>query len=250
LSNWNYAARKLTYLSGFAGVAIILLTCWVAASGFRGPTGLPYSFLNRDISALGEPDLSALASLFNWGLRIGGACLVIFMLGLSRCVRHWGITLAVVCGIIAAIGVILVGVFPAPERAYHRAAASIVFFSGLATFVLFTATVLSAEQGKLARWLAIPSAIVTLAIGSFLVVPYYLYENPYVAFFVGPPGPDRPIVWLPSLLEWAAFFLVAAWVLIVSGYLYYQERTEKVKSPIRSSVQPSPQPWPGRPPAR
>lgn len=220
-------ARRLTYLCGFIGVGIILITCLIAASTFRSPTGLPYSFLNRDISALGEPGFSERAYVFNWGLQIGGLFLIGFMIALRRYVAHPSFSIALFPGILAAIGVVLVGMFPAPERAYHRGAASIVFFSSLVTFTLLIAAFVWGAQDRLARWLVIPSGIVLLAISSFLIVPHYLYENPYVAFFVGPPGPDRPIVWLPSLLEWVAFSLVAMWVVTVSGYLYWQERRER-----------------------
>jgi hypothetical membrane protein len=230
----NLDVRRLTYLCGFIGVGIIVITCLIAAGSFRSPTGLPYSFLNRDISALGEPDFSELAYVFNWGLQIGGLFLVGFMVGLRRYVDHPSFSIALVPGILAAAGVFLVGLFPAPERAYHRAAASIVFFSSLVTFALLIAAFIWAAQDKLDRRLVIPSGIVLVAISSFLIVPHYLYENPYVAFFVGPPGPDRPIVWLPSLLEWVAFFLVAVWVVVVSGYLYLQERSERAAQPARA----------------
>ncbi|HXF64589.1 MAG TPA: DUF998 domain-containing protein [Caldilineaceae bacterium] len=226
--------RRLTYLCGFTGVGIILVTCLIAASTFRSPTGLPYSFLNRDISALGEPDFSELAYVFNWGLRIGGLFLVGFMVALRRYVDHPSFSIALAPGILAAVGVVLVGIFPAPERAYHRGAASIVFFSSLITFTLLIAAFIWGAQDKLDRRLVIPTGVVLLAIGSFLIVPHYLYENPYVAFFVGPPGPDRPIVWLPSLLEWVAFSLVAVWVVVVSGYLYLQERRERVAQQARA----------------
>jgi hypothetical protein len=43
---------------------------------------------------------------------------------------------------------------------------------------------------------------------------------------LGPPGPNRPIFWLPSLLEWVVFLVVASWVLLISGYLYRQEQIE------------------------
>lgn len=80
-----------------------------------------------------------------------------------------------------------------------------------ATHPASTATVmiLVTKQQRFARWLALPSLVTTLAFAMFLLVPHYLYENPLQAYVLGPPGPARPIFWLPSLLEWLVFGAVA-----------------------------------------
>lgn len=214
---------KLTYLCGFIGIAVILFATLAVALTFTGPQGYPYSVLNRNISDLGKPSVSALAPVFNWGLKIGGLFLIGFMAGLGLCVRNAGMRLIALSGVIAAVAIMFVGVYPVSHFYYHKVAAMTFFIGGSVTFALFTVTILITDQHRFARWLAIPSLAVTLAFALFLGLPQLLYENPLQAYVVGPPGSQRPIFWLPSLLEWLVFAAVAAWVLIFSVYLYRQE---------------------------
>jgi hypothetical membrane protein len=218
--------RRFTYVCGFIGTAIILLAVLVAGLVFRGPKGYPYSLLNRNISDLGKPSVSELAALFNWGLSIGGLFLLLFMISLSLFVRDRGMYLVGLTGVVAAIGVIFVGVYPVTQFYYHKIAALTFFFSGAITFTLFTLTILLSNPERLSRWLVIPGFITILAFVLFLGLPQYLYKNPHRAYVLGPPGPNRPILWLPSLLEWVVFLMVAVWVLLISGYLYRQEQRE------------------------
>jgi hypothetical membrane protein len=233
-------ARKLTYRAGGAATAVIVLAALAAALAFSGPGGARYSILNHDISVLGEPDLSAWATPFNWGLRIGGTLLAGFMLGLGVYVGRRRFYLVTLAGLVAASGVTLVGIYSANYQHLHRLAAIIVFAGGLATVTGFTLFLLFVRQDKLARWLAIPSAAAMLAFAAFLFLPYTANTPPLLVFFAGPPGEVRPILWLPSLLEWLVLLVVLAWVLTLSLYLYVQDLAEerRARSPI-----PSPQPY-------
>jgi hypothetical membrane protein len=218
--------RRFTYICGFTGTAVMLMATLTAALAFRGPRGYPYSILNRNISDLGKPTVSELAAVFNWGLSMGGLFLTLFMVGLTLFARSRRMYLVGLAGVVAAIGVIFVGVYPVTQFYYHTIAAFTFFLSGSVTFTFFTLTVLFNHPERLSRWLAIPGLIAMLAFALFLGLPQYLYENPHRAFVLGPPGPNRPIFWLPSLLEWVVFLVVASWVLLISGYLYRQEQIE------------------------
>ena len=215
--------RVFTYLCGFIGIAIILLAALMAALTYKSPEGYSYSVLNHNISDLGKPYVSQLATFFNWGLRIGGLFLAGFMIGLSFYVQHPRVRIVALPGAVAAVGVIFIGVYPVSEFYYHRTAAEVFFVTGMITFAAFTVVILSTKQSQLAKWLAIPSFIATLAFIAFVLLPLYLYRVLGRAYILGPPGPGRPIFWLPSLLEWFVFLTVAAWVLIVSWYLYRHE---------------------------
>lgn len=215
---------KLTYQCGFTGIAIILIATLLAALTFQDTEGYPYSLLNRNISDLGKPMVSTLAWVFNGGLMIGGLFLVGFMVGLSLCVGNSGMRFVALTGVIATVAVIFVGIFPVTQFYYHRNAAMTFFIGGSLTFALFTLMILVTDQHRFARWLALPSLAATLAFALFLSLPLYLYENPLQAYVLGPPGPDRPIFWLPLLLEWLVFVTVALWVLLFSAYLYQQEK--------------------------
>jgi hypothetical membrane protein len=227
LSSIRLSLRKFTYLAGLAGIGVILLAACASATTFVEPSGSPYSMLNRDISALGEPALTKRAPLFNWGLMVGGALLVGFVVGLALSIRHPAMVLVACAGVFMALGVVMAGLFPVTRPSHHQFAALTTFAGGLCTFALFTATVLVVGQDKLAKWLALPSFVAMMAFCLFLVLPYSLYGNPYTVFFAGPPGPERPRLWLPSLLEWTILLAVVAWVLIMSSYLYRQEQAER-----------------------
>jgi hypothetical membrane protein len=216
--------RTFTYWTGFAGTAVILLSAIATALAFTGGGRFSYSIMNRHISALGEPYLSEWAALFNWGLVVGGAFLVLFMMGLGLYVNHPFMLLPMSSGIITAFGVILVGIFPASYMLYHKAAALVFFLSGWTTFVLFTAALLWTDQPRLAKWLVLPSALNVLIFTFFVAVPFALYDDPVGTFFVGPPGPDYPTVWLPALLEWSVLLSVTTWILCVSGVLWRQQQ--------------------------
>ena len=216
-------ARRLTYLTGLTGISIILLAALAAALVFRGPQGNPYSALNRNISALGHPNFSEWAILFNWSLRIGGSLLIGFMLGLSHYVRHWAMWIITLTGLGTTGGLVWVGICPATEQACHKAAALTVFASGFLTTTSFTAMLLFTHQRQLPKWLALPSALAILAFILFLLIPVYTYDNAYRVFFRGPTAQDRPFLWLPSLLEWIVFLAIVAWILSISLYLYWQE---------------------------
>lgn len=215
---------QVTYRCGFIGITIILLATIAAALTFQDPQGYPYSLLNRNISDLGKPAVSTFAWLFNGGLMLGGLFLVGFMVGLSLCAGNAVLRFVALTGVIATVAVIFVGLFPVTQFYYHRNAAMIFFIGGSLTFALFTLMILVTDQRHFARWLALPSFAATLAFALFLSLPLYLYENPLQAYVLGPPGPDRPIFWLPSLLEWLVFVSVALWVLLFSAYLYRQEK--------------------------
>lgn len=219
--------RRFTYLTGGAGIAIIVLTILATAQVFSGPDGTSYSVLNRKISTLGKPEFSGLASLFNWGLQIGGLCLMGFIIGLSLYVGQRIMMLVALAGVAMASGVVLVGICPVTQPDCHRVAAQTVFFSGATTVVSFTAVILFANQDKLSKWLAVPSALASAAFASFVLILYSLYEHPQRAFIQGPPGEQPPYLWLPSLLEWLVFFTVILWILTLVVYLYWQERSQK-----------------------
>lgn len=75
--------KKLTYVSGFLGPAIMILGSLIPAILYHGKKGESYSILNHYISKLGEVGVSTLAPVFNTSLIVGSLVLVIFVLGLG-----------------------------------------------------------------------------------------------------------------------------------------------------------------------
>ena len=75
--------KKLTWLSGFLALTVLVAGALTTAIPYRGKEGESYSVLNHFISELGEVGVSAFALLFNTSLILGGLALAVFMLGLS-----------------------------------------------------------------------------------------------------------------------------------------------------------------------
>lgn len=206
-------------LTGGAGASVVLLVCLAAGLAFEGSQGQPYSILNHNISELGKPAVSELAGLFNAGLQLGGALLALFAVGLGAYVRRPGLRLAALAGVVTACGVLAVGAFPLQEWRAHKIAAGVFFFGGFATMVLCTASLLISGGGRLPSWLVLPSSLGALNYAVALALPGVLYRRPLQAFIAGPTDPGRPVLWLPSLLEWSVLLTTLTWVLLVAAAL-------------------------------
>ena len=181
--------------------------------------------LNHRISTLGQPPYSAWATLFDWGLRVGGLFLLVFIVALARHVNHRSMLVVALVGTVMACGVVLVGICPVTRHQCHKVAALIVFFSGTATMLSLTAVLLWLNQTKLSKWLAVPSALAGLSFISFFVILAFLYDEPQRVFIEGP-SEIRPFLWVPSLLEWLVFLTVLLWIVILIAYLYLQEQSQ------------------------
>lgn len=220
---------KLTYASGFVGTAIVLLAILVTTIPYRGAFGEPYSFLNHNISELGEIGVSELAQVFNLSLILGGLCFVCFMIGFSLFWHRLLVYIISCVGLLAAVGIIMVGLFPVipgQSLAAHTIAALTFFLCGLLYFLLLTLYLLFTKQNKLPKWFAIPSAVATASYFAFLFLPRLLYSDLGTdQYLAGLSGPQRPVFWLPSFLEWMILWTVLAWILLVSWYFWKNERT-------------------------
>ncbi|NJN18645.1 MAG: DUF998 domain-containing protein [Oscillochloris sp.] len=220
----HFDTRRRIALMGIAGVFIILLAALITGLTYSGPEGEPYSLFNQNVSDLGRPSISALAEYFNGSLQLGGALLALFSLGLLVYVRRPILCLAAFTGIISASGIILVGMFPASVWQVHKFAFAIFFFSGMLMLMLATVSLIRRDHGRVRQLLAVPSGLGLLVYGLALFLPIVLYQHPLDAFVSGPPGENRPDIWLPSLLEWSVFFATAGWVLAVSFALMRHRR--------------------------
>jgi hypothetical membrane protein len=217
-------ARKAAYLSGFSGAAIIAVASLITAVPYRGQFGERYSFFNHYISELGEIGVSDLAPLFNLGLIAIGLSFAIFVVALALYVRSWAMYVVSGIGLVAAVGVFMVGVFPigpGQSLARHTVMAATFFLAGLIFMLLFALYILLSRQAPFPKWLAIPSALTALTFLAFLFLPA-LISAEFAAdlFLAGPTGGDRPAFWLPPLLEWLILFAMTGWIIVISSYLY------------------------------
>lgn len=204
-------------ISGFAGAAFAVLGAVIAAVVYRGKAGEPYSPFNHFISELGEVGVSRLAVVFNMGLILSGIALIPASLSLGLILPGWLAKLGMAAGVICAISLALVGVFPMNHIEPHGKAAVAYFRSGLAMVALFSlAIALQPADGTiLARGYALAGLPTILAFGSFLVLigkAYQETDEPLAA----KEGAQRTRFWHLAVVEWLVFLTVLLWFLLIA----------------------------------
>jgi hypothetical membrane protein len=194
------------YLPGIVGPVLSIACAWAAARGYRQHDA-HYSFLHQTISDLGNLEKSALAVVFNAGLVLGGAGMAVFVLGMRPWLRSAGEQVVIMCSLVAALGMSLIGVIPdqAGGRAAHNIVALVTFLSVLGLSASFAVCLLVVRQEQFPRWLVVPSAFCALCAATFLPLLVLdrldVWADPHIAF---PSGAARPISIVP-LLEWLVY---------------------------------------------
>jgi len=204
-------------ISGFAGAAFAVLGAVIAAAGYRGKAGEPYSPFNHFISELGEVGVSKLAVAFNLGLILSGIALIPASLSLGLALPGWLAKLGMAAGVICAISLALVGVFPMNHIKPHGKAAVAYFRSGLVMVALFSIAIAlqPADDAVLARGYALAGLPPILSFGSFLVLigrAYQETDEPLEA----EEGAQRPRFWILAVVEWLVFLTVLLWFLMIA----------------------------------
>ncbi len=215
---------RVTAPIGLAGVGIIALGMILAGFAYGGTLGQEYRIANHFVSELGEVGVSRLAWAFNVGLMLGGAALVVFVLGLTARLQGWFRWIVGAAGVATGIFGGLVGVFPMNNLAAHIVVANGYFYPGLATMVLFSGYALWSRHNDLPRWTAIPGLVAAAALVAFL----FLSETIDNAVNAGGPPPDfganRPDLWVMALSEWIAIGSILTWVLVIAAIFTIRDR--------------------------
>jgi hypothetical membrane protein len=193
--------------AGIVGSSIIALVCIVAAIAYTGSQGQRYSPLNHWVSELGQTGVSELAGVFNAGLIIGGACFVVFMLGLGWLRQsRLGWTYAAI-GAIAGVAGAFVGIYPMNNLDLHGIAALTFFDLGWIAVGLASIDFVRTPDERFPRWLAVIGGLTVIAFVGFLAVLLPLLSGAGLA------APDvRPDVWIVPILEWAVLAGILLWV--------------------------------------
>lgn len=206
----------LLQILSFAGAASAILGALIAGLAYRGRWGERYSILNHFISELGEVGVSQLAWAFNLGLILCGLCLLPASVCLGLMLPGVLSKLGMAAGIVAAISVALVGVFPMNKITPHTRAAVTYFRAGLVMVFFFTLAILfqSANVPVLPRWIVLVGLPTVAAFAYFLIysrVSYNAPENP-----LSPLETGRPRVWRMAVSEWAIFLTSVPWFLAIA----------------------------------
>jgi hypothetical membrane protein len=202
--------HRLSILAGWFGVVLIVSGTSIALLRYQGS----FSLLNLTISELGLPSDSPAADIFNGGLIGGGACLAVFLVGLS--VHLGGLTglLLAFLGASTGVATALVGVFPV-DHALHQVVGPACVVSGLLSSLLFAGYSLLRGDSATPRWLALPSLLASGCLGLYISMPLLLPDG-FNQIFAAPDVATRPAVWIVAISEWAALGAVLVWVSVVA----------------------------------
>ncbi len=197
---------------GIIGCLIIGVGCIIAAAGFAGYQGEPYSLLNHFISELGSSE-SATKWAFNYGLMVGAPAILIFLVG-TRILLHSRIAdLGRIMGIVTGIGGFLVGVFPGDvDPVAHAYSGQMFFFGGTAAVGILSIAIARQTKVVLDKWLAIIGLVV---VASFSIYLGYIFTNSLaVVAETSALAESRPAIMPSAYLEWLPLIGVLAWLFL------------------------------------
>ena len=182
-----------------------------------------FSFLNHFMSELGRYGVaSPWAVVYNSGLFIGGALLVLFIFGCGWHFRSRLGLAAALCGILSALACSLLGFFTLNRLVSHLMVAYAFFFSWPLTVGLFTLLICLEQRTKWSRPLVVLGSISFVLFVIFLALPFVIgLKNIWaidLRHYV------RPDVLFPAVLEWTMFFSVIAWIVLVCIDLSARQR--------------------------
>jgi hypothetical membrane protein len=198
-----------------AGSLIALLGVIISGIAYRGKLGERYSALNHYISELGEVGVARLAWVFNLGMILTGLCLLPACLSLGFLLPGFWAKLAMAAGLVAAISVSLVGVFPMNNPKAHSFVALSYFRAGLVMVILFTLVVVFQKNPPvMPRLYALVGVPAILAYASFLV--YGPIHDRKMENVEDPLGQPRQKIWWVTVIEWMVFATTIPWFLVMA----------------------------------
>ncbi len=199
-----------------AGAAAAGLGSVTAAAFYRGSQGQRYSPFNHFISELGEVGVSRCAPCFNLSLVLSGAVLVPASVNLGLVMPGFLPKLGMTAGVVCALSLALVGIFPMNKIKPHGRAAIAYFRAGLVMVVLFSLAIAfqPVDTAVISPLYALAGLPPVLAFASFLILIGRVYENEEAPLSTGE-GP-RPKIWHLATLEWSIFLTVLLWFFLIA----------------------------------
>lgn len=201
---------------GIAGAVIAMLSALLAGIMYRGKERERYSPLNHFISELGEVGVSKLAWAFNLSLVLAGLALVPASITLGVLLHGFLAKLALAAGVICAVSLGLVGVFPMNQIKPHGKAAMAYFRSGLVMVLLFSLAIAfqPGDETLIPRLYGLAGLPPMFSFGSFLVLigrAAQKEDDPLSTEEV-----ERPRVWTLAVVEWSIFLTVLLWFVLIA----------------------------------
>jgi hypothetical membrane protein len=200
---------------GFSGTGLVTLVIICSALFYHGRQGECFSLRNHFISELGEVGISRAAWLFNLGLILSGLILLPYIISLGFVFTSPLGWLGTVLGLVAALAVSAVGIFPMNNLTSHSRAAMTYFRSGLVMIFFFGLAILFQPAGKqtIPQAANIFSLFAFAAYGAFLLrVSLKKTDQQSADTPDMQPEWERSPVSITACLEWAVFFSTILWL--------------------------------------
>ncbi len=212
---------KRFHLFGMTGSIVVLACVVIPMIAYVGNAGERFSPLNHFISELGHVGVSRLACVFNAGLVAAGVLYFLFALGLGVEVGGWWAAVGTLAGLVSAVSVACVGVFPMNNLAPHIASAMLFFRSGLVTVLLFGIAIQLQRPDRrvVARRSNIAGIVTLLAFAGFLV--WMELQPGGYSDFRPSAFRNRPAVWVSAILEWSILVTMITWFFTVGACRRY-----------------------------
>lgn len=212
----NFTTSSTFQLFAVAGSLITILCSLITAFAYHGKQGQAYSPLNHFISELGEKGVSRLAWVFNLGLILCGICLIPAVVVLGLLLPGTTLKMGMFFGVICAISLSFVGVYPMNNLKPHGRAAITFFRGGLLMVLTFSSSI--AFQKPVATIMSPFYAFAGLpAILAFAYFLYLMHQSSKAERDpLAPMEFNRPRVWKMTISEWAIFVTIVLWFVVIA----------------------------------
>lgn len=206
------------FFRGFslAGTLFAVTGSLIAAIFYRGKNGEPYSIFNHFISELGEKDVSRAAWSFNVGLVLSGVCLLPACISLGLLIPGAWAKIGMAFGIVSAVSLALVGVFPMNNITPHTRAAITYFRAGLGMVIFFTLAILLQAEIPLVlpRVYSLAGMPAIISFSTFLIYSSVAFKK-QDEINEGEEKP-RPRFWGIAVSEWSIFLTTVPFFLLLA----------------------------------
>lgn len=188
-----------------AATLVAIIGALIAALFYTGKEGERYSPLNHFISELGETGVSAKAGWFNAGLILAGLLFVPASLSLGLLLPGALARIGAVIGVLCALSLAMVGLFPINLSKQHSASAMAFFRAGMAMLIIFASVIIFQPDAQL----RIPRAYALAALPGIAALAYFLGLAAKLGkkerTLEAPEAKSRPRISRLCIAEWAVF---------------------------------------------
>jgi len=206
----------LFQLFALTGALFAILGSLVSGFAYRGKDGERYSILNHFISELGDVGVSRSAWAFNWGLILSGPFVLLACISLGLMIPGVWSKIGMICGIVTAVCLSLVGIFPMNNLDPHRRVAMTYFRFGLSMVIFFTLALAVQPGTVLPRLYSLAGLPAVLCFSSFLLYSSIVYRRQGVVGTSTVPPPPRPRFWGLAFSEWTIFLTLVPFFFVIA----------------------------------